>query len=155
MQEPILNFDDFVLSFIKNVPDYPNEEEEESEDFSFDSSQQKALMEEALPIDYYFLGTIDTTVSNWSMEADYYLLPLQEESFDWALIRINWDDNWGNWDWAFDARLKGLKDQPLEAARLMLTELWKTWNIDLSNREDRAYKNFLARMEYPGFLEGE
>ena len=112
-------------------------------------------MEEALPIDYYFLGTIDTTVSNWSMEADYYLLPLKDESFDWALIRINWDDNWGQWDWAFDARLKGLKDQPLEAARLILTELWKTWNIELSNPEDLEYRNFLVRLENLGFLEGE
>jgi hypothetical protein len=155
MTDYILSFEDFELPFVHEVQDYPDENEEESEDFSFDTSDQKALMEEALPVDYYFLGTIDTNVSTWSMEADYYLLPLKDESFDWALIRINWDDNWGRWDWAFDARLKGLKDQPLEAARLMLTELWKTWNIDLSNREDRAYKNFLAQMENPGFIEGE
>lgn len=76
MPDPILNFDDFVLPFIKNVPDYPEEGDEESEDISFDTSHRKALMEEALPADYYFLGTIDTNVSNWSMEADYYLLPL-------------------------------------------------------------------------------
>lgn len=147
MEDYILSFEDFDLPFIGEVPDYPNEEEEESEDFSFDTSHQKALMEEALPDDYYFLGTIDTNVSSWSMEADYYLLPVQDESFDWALIRINWDDNWGQWEWAFDARLKGLKGQPLEAARLMLTELWKTSNIDVSRPEDRAYRNFLVRLE--------
>ena len=146
MPDPILNFDDFVLPFIKNLPDYPDEEESESEDFSFDTSHQKALMEEALPAEYTFLGTIDTNVSTWSMEADYYLLSVKDESFDWALIRINWDDNWGQWEWAFDARLKGLKDQPLKAARLMLTELWKTWSIDLSSPEDRAYRQFLERL---------
>ena len=147
MTDYILSFEDFELPFIDEVPDYPNEEEEESEGFSFNTSHQKALMEEALPADYYFLGTIDTTVSNWSMEADYYLLPLKDESFDWALVRINWDDNWSRWEWAFDARMKGMKDQPDEAARLMLTELWKTWNIDVSKPEGRIYWQFLERLD--------
>jgi hypothetical protein len=146
MADYILSFEDFELPFVDEVPDYPDEEESESEDFSFDTSHQKALMEEALPAEYTFLGTIDTNVSTWSMEADYYLLPVKDESFDWALIRINWDDNWGQWEWAFDARLKGLKDQPLNAARLMLTELWKTWSIDLSSPVDRAYRQFLERL---------
>ena len=125
------------------MPDYPDEAEEESEDFSFNTSHQKALMEEAIPFDYYFLGTIDINASTWSVEADYYLLPLKDESFDWALFRINWDDNWSRWEWVFDARLKGLQDEPMEAARLMLTELWKIWGIDVSKPEGRVYRELL------------
>ena len=147
MTDYILSFDDFELPFVDDVPDYPDEDDEESEDFSFDTSDQKALMEEALPADYTFLGTIDTDIGTWSVEADYYLLPLKDESFDWALIRINWNDNWGKWDWAFDARLKGLKDQPIEAARLLLSELWKTWNIDVSKPESRIYRHFLEMLD--------
>lgn len=139
----MLSFEDFELPFIDEVPDYPDEAEEESEDFSFNTSHQKALMEEAIPVDYYFLGTIDINASTWSVEADYYLLPLKDESFDWALFRINWDDNWSRWEWVFDARLKGLQDEPMEAARLMLTELWKVWGIDVSKPEGRVYRELL------------
>jgi hypothetical protein len=146
MADYILSFEDFELPFVDEVPDYPDEEEGESEDFSFDTTNQKALMEEALPAEYTFLGTIDTNIGTWSVEADYYLLPLKDESFDWALFRINWDDNWGLWEWAFDSRLKGFKDQPFEAAQLMLTELWKSWNIDISKPEGRAYRQFLEEL---------
>ena len=106
-------------------------------------------MEDGIPKEALFLGTFENSVSNWttwSLEADYYLMPLKDGEFDWALFRLNWDDNWGNWDWSFDARLKGLKDQPLGAAQLMLTELWNTWNIDLSNPDGWAYQRFLERL---------
>lgn len=147
MTDCLLSFEVFKLPFAdESSEDYAEEDAETSEDGYFDIDQQKILMEKLIPSECDFLGSINTNIFIWTVKEDYYLMPLNDGDFDWAIFRINWDDNWCRWTWAFDARLKGLKNQPLAAARLMLNELWQYWDIEVSSPEGRPYVEFLEKL---------
>src|SRR5687767_1181267 len=128
METPVLNFEHFQLPFLMESgdlmgPDTANddndeddEEDEEKEDGEEDEWEEedadlvKENMEDKVPNTAIFLGQVETEVRNWTswtIQDDYYILPLQDDEFDWALFRISWDDNLGGWDWSPDGRIKG------------------------------------------------
>jgi hypothetical protein len=147
MEKPIINFDEFDLPFTSvedensNQLDYENEEDEE-----LDASEIKENMESKIPKEAIFLGGIDSAVenwTNWSNKDEYYIIPLSNGEYDWALFRISWDDNWESWNWSFDARLLGFKSSYKEAAKYILLNLWDSWQIDLNDKENTSYLNLL------------
>lgn len=102
-------------------------------------------MEAALPKETIFLGSVDSEVNNWTswkVDDHYYLVPLSDDLFKWALFRITWDDNWGRNRLSPDARLSGFA-HPREAARLMLRRLFSSWKIDLRKKDSSSYKELL------------
>jgi hypothetical protein len=112
--------------------------------------RKKAWLKAAIPSDAIFLGTIEDTVMSgmlWNIEEDFYLIPLNEDNLDWALFRLYWEDGEETWEWSFDARLKGLKDQPLDAARLMITSLWEAMGIELEDPDEEFRKEFIENLD--------
>ena len=153
MENPIINFGNFELPFSTNS----TEEEEENEgtsksdsemedDEELDVYEVKENMESSIPKEAIFIGGIDSEVNNWttwSIQDEYYIIPLNDEKFNWALFRISWDDNWGTWNWSFDARLCGYRSNYKEAAKYMLLRLWENWELDLNHTNNEPYINLL------------
>lgn len=142
MEHTAINFDTFELSFLSKNKEIAFEEN--IEEPNHDEIKQE--MESLIPKEAFYIGSLETEIENWAqwtIEDDYYIIPLIDDSYDWALFRISWDDNFGNWDWCFDARLTGLKQNYKAAARLMIAALWKEWNIDVADEANITYSRFL------------
>ncbi len=82
----------------------------------------------------------------WNIEEDFYLIPLNDDNLDWALFRLYWEDGEETWEWSFDARLKGLKDQPLDAAYLMITSWVERIQIVLMSHYEIVFKKQLEML---------
>ena len=152
MENPIISFDEFDLPFSsKSTEVEDNEETSESDsemedDEELGASEVKEKMESSIPQEAIFIGSIDSEVENWttwSIQDEYYIIPLNDEKFNWALFRISWDDNWGTWNWSFDERLSGYRSKPKEAAKYMLLRLWERWELDLNDMDNEPYINLL------------
>jgi hypothetical protein len=144
MEEEIIDFEEFELHFL-TASNEDNEDDEEE----MDNDEIKENMESKIPVQTIFLGSIETDVENWtswSVQDSYYIHPLTNEQFDWALFRITWDDNWGRWEWSFDTRLKGHVGNYKEAARTMIDKLWKKWNIDLNDSDYKVFREFIKEI---------
>ena len=142
MQSPVLNFDDFELPFLTE----PSSEESGDDEEELEALEAKEKMESLIPDSAYCLGMLEAEIDNWtswSLKDEYYIYPLNNEEYDWALFRISWDDNWGRWDWSFDCRLKDGSVNYREAARIMLPALWKRWELDIQDSENEHYFEFL------------
>ena len=140
MEKPIIDLGEFDLHFLTES------DESDEYDYELDNDEIKENMISLIPEQAIFLGTFDSEVENWTswrINDDYYVQPLVNDDFDWALFRITWDDNWERWEWSFDARLKGFKENHKEAARFMIDKLWNKWSIDLKAEENSAWVNFL------------
>ena len=140
MDNPIINFDSFDLPFIVESS------EQEDDDRSQEPYEVKEMMESVLPNSVHFLGNIEAEIENWTtwnINDDYYITPITDENFNWALFRITWDDNWGNWEWSLDARLSGFKDDYKAAAKFIIARLYENWNIDLKDKSNRPFLNFI------------
>ena len=86
----------------------------------------------------FFIETKDHLIQGVSDDEN------EEEEED---TRISWDDNWGRWEWISDGRIKGLEANYKEAARLILYELWKQWQLDLNDSENKSYVNFIEQFK--------
>jgi hypothetical protein len=151
MEKPILNFEIFELPFFNEVKDKLNhniskEDIEEEED----NDIVKENMESRVPESAIYLGAAETEAEHmtaaWMTLDDYYIYPLQNDAYNWAVFRISWDDNWGQWNWRPDGRIKGLEANYKEAAKLILYELWKQWGIDINDSENISYLNILEQI---------
>ena len=154
MENLIINFDEFELPFSTKASEEEAEETSESDaemkdGEELDVYEVKDNMESSIPKEAIFIGGIDSEVENWTswrIQDDYYIIPLNDEEFNWALFRISWDDNWGTWNWSFDARLSGYKNNYKEAAKYLLHRLWESWELDLNDTDNRQYINLLSRV---------
>lgn len=149
MENLIINFDEFELPFSTKS----SEEEKTSEsDAELEDGEQldvyevKENMESSIPKEAIFIGEIESEVENWttwSIQDEYYIIPLNDGKYNWALFRISWDDNWGTWSWSFDARISGYRSDSKEAAKYMLLSLWERWELDLNDSQNEPYINLL------------
>ena len=136
MSLPRINYLNYVLPFLANAV----EDKQKTVDATDIESFVRLIPDSAI-----FVGLIDDEVSNWTswkVEDHYYILPLEDSKFDWAMFRISWDDNHECFDWSDDARIKGVSD-PTEAARRMARGLFARWEKDLRKSENAAYREFL------------
>ena len=123
----------------------PNEDatDEEGEQL-IDDNEIFELMDEAIPSTAHSLGELDYEVENWTTwrtRDHYYVIPIEDDNFDWGLFRISWDDNYGCWGWSGDARISHCKDQ-VGATRHMLEALFVSWGHDLAD-EESPHRQFL------------
>jgi hypothetical protein len=153
MPEPVISFYFNVnLPFMHKQQD--GEEEVDSDDDD-DRSVDEVLeqMEGALPDDAIDLGCLEYEIDHspglsWRIEDHFYLVPLKGEPYEWALIRITWDDNYGEYDWAVDAVGSGFSDAK-EASRAMVFELFERWRKEEDDEDSPAIderKSFLRRL---------
>jgi len=153
--EILIDFETFVLPFMaddtsndtEKSDEDGGEEDDDDEEEEEEYSREEALdaMQQKIPRGAIQLGETEGEVDNWtSWEIDdhYYLLPWEGGQFDWALIRISWDDNWGRYDWESCARISGVSN-PTAAARVMVEKLFDKWGIDLNDSENEFHRNFL------------
>ena len=140
--QPNLSLDSFDLPFMEVDP---NEDaiDEEGEQL-IDDNEIFELMDEAIPSTAHSVGKFDHEVENWTIwrtRDHYYVIPIEDDVFDWGLFRISWDDNWGRWGWSGDARISHCKDQ-VEATRRMVEALFENWDYDLAD-EESPHRQFL------------
>jgi hypothetical protein len=142
------NFDSFNLNLEKPVFTENDDELIDDEDY-FQEIRNEFI--KYLPQNAFHLGTIDLVMDgsciSWNITDDYYLIKLENEAYDWALIRISWDDNWSQWNWCYDARIKGFQDEPSEAAKIILISLWELWELDLNDPDYDSYKAFFMHLK--------
>lgn len=133
-----INSDSFNLPFVV---------EDDEEEYPSGKAEQLEYLQNQVPAQCIFLGEINSELDHspgleWDVEDHYYLMPWEGPEYDWALFRITWDDNWGNFGWSADARIKGAAD-PKTAGRKLFRALMKIWEYDLRKKEYAAYRNFL------------
>ena len=139
----VTSYKEFRLDFF----DSPGEEEEsELEDGEVLSKpDQLDMMQDRIPGEAIFINEFQDEVDNWcswAVENYYYILPLHEGKFDWALFRISWDDNWGVFEWESIGRLRGWHDAR-QAADHLLRGLFRQWRLDLRREGNRPYRQLL------------
>jgi hypothetical protein len=166
MKEIKINTTSFKLPFLDSVkkleveiPKDDNsisEEPQEDDDYNDDEEEinsEELLLEKQnlLPTEAIFLGSIDSEEeenwNSWVNKAEYYILPLTEGDYDWAIFHIRWDDNWGRWEWSADARISGGIQDFKIAARLVLSRLWQDWDIDLKDPDNSPYQQILDELK--------
>lgn len=62
-----------------------------------DNDEVFALMEGTIPSIAHSLGALEDEVENWTTtwitQDHYFVIPFEEDDYDWGLFRISWDDN--------------------------------------------------------------
>jgi hypothetical protein len=56
---------------------------------------------------------------SWHIEAYYFLVPLPSIEDGFALLELDWDDNWGRWTWTVEGTLEMAESRDEAARRLM------------------------------------
>ena len=143
MMKCIINYEKFKLSFAVISSDL-NDESENDIDEDFDIEESKSQMEDILPYNAIFLGSIVTDVQggiSFDIYEDYYIIPISDLNFNYALFRLSWDDNWEQWKWCFDARINTDIQDINVLSKLVLEKLWDHWALDW--RDNNSYKSLI------------
>ncbi len=138
-----VDFNNFQLPFLSE-PGYVLEQGTRDIDVMLYETPKNALL----------LGRNRYTVDNWrSWDADdlYFILPLENDDWDYALFRITWDDNYTCWAWTSDCRIKGEFKTIKKAALIMLSESWEKWGIDMLTPENNEYKKLYNKIKRSKF----
>jgi hypothetical protein len=149
MEKAVINFEEFELDFLNSSNEEIENEVTDNDDEEVDNDELKENMQSRIPNQTIYLGSIETEEENWTswrIQDEYYIHPLINDEFDWALFRITWDDNWGRWEWSFDARLKGFKTNYKDAATFIIVKLWRKWKINLNKKANKIFVDFLERI---------
>ena len=138
-----IDFNNFQLPFLTK-PGYVLKQGTRDIDVMLAETPKNALL----------LGRNKYTVDNWrSWDADdlYFILPLENDDWDYALFRTTWDDNYTCWAWSSDCRIKGEFKSIKEVALIMLSESWKNWGIDMLSAENNEYKKLYNKIKRSKF----
>ena len=138
-----IDFNNFQLPFL-TTPGYVLKQGTRDIDVMLAETPKNALL----------LGRNKYTVDNWrSWDADdlYFILPLENDDWDYALFRVIWDDNYTCWAWSSDCRIKGEFKSIKEVALIMLSESWKNWGIDMLSAENNEYKKLYNKIKRSKF----
>ena len=134
-----ISWEDFSLNSLEEDSDQEN-------DLDDDERPSKERLEEKLPSGSLEIGRIDSDVENWTtwkIDETFYIVPLKEDEFEWAFVRISFDDNWGRYDWLYVARFAGFPN-PWEAAKEILTKMIEQWGIDLDDPKNQVYRDLIV-----------
>lgn len=146
MMQCIINFEKFELSFADISSDLIDESENEFDD-DLDIEESKYQMENVIPKDAIHLGSIETDVEgviSFDIYDDYYIIPISDINFNYALFRLSWDDNWEKWKWCFDARINTDIQDVNVLSTLVLEKLWDHWALDW--RDNNSYKSLIQSL---------
>lgn len=142
----IINFEGFVLSFTVISSDLIDESENDIDE-DFDIEEAKSQMEDILPNNAFHLGSIETEVEggiSFDIYDDYYIIPISDLNFNYAVFRLSWDDNWEKWIWCFDARIESDIQDINMLSKLVLEKLWSHWGLDW--KDDDSYKSLIQNL---------
>ena len=142
----IVNFEEFVLSFTFISSDLIDESENDIDE-DFDIEESKSQMEDILPNNAIRLGSIETEVEggiSFDVYDDYYIIPISDLNFNYAVFRLSWDDNWEKWNWCFDARIESGIQYINILSKLVLEKLWDHWELDW--KDDDSYKSLIQNL---------
>ena len=142
----IVNFEEFVLSFTFISSDLIDESENDIDE-DFDIEESKSQMEDILPNNAIRLGSIETEVEggiSFDIYDDYYIIPISDLNFNYAVFRLSWDDNWEKWNWCFDARIESDIQHINILSKLVLEKLWDHWELDW--KDDDSYKSLIQNL---------
>ena len=162
MKNLILNFEDYDPVFLQQWEKLRQQDalndKIEDDDAEFDEEKAEEIFYTVkdriisfLPKSAIFLGAIDKSFEeNWNscrIQYDYYILPLQNDEFDWVIFILRWDDNWGRWFVDPQGRIKGCQSNYKYAALIFLKELWTKWSLNLNDSENESYLEILNSLE--------
>ena len=142
----IVNFEEFVLPFTVISSDLIDESENDIDE-DFDIEESKSQMEDILPNNAIRLGSIETEVEggiSYDIYDDYYIIPISDLNFNYAVFRLSWDDNWEQWHWCFDARIETDIQDINVLSKLVLEKLWVYWELDW--KDDYSYKSLIQNL---------
>jgi hypothetical protein len=154
MPDPVIMFDVRLQLAFMQEPDeelLDDEDEELANEPEEDPDPAEVLeaMQDAIPKDALSLGCLEYEIDHspglsWRIEDHFYLVPLKGEPYEWALIRITWDDNWSAYQWCQDAVGSGFSN-PRDAGRMMVAELFNRWDdCEEGDAVSEARKDFVA-----------
>lgn len=149
MLERKVDCSSFTLPFMKGAAELAVASGKHDEDGAamLGAGRLLRFLLDAVPADAIDLGQVTSLVANWTtwrIDDRFYLLRTPDGEFEWALFRITYDDNFEAYDWSGEVRASGFPDQDA-ALRAMLPAMFKSWGLDLSQREHKPYRDFLGK----------
>jgi len=149
VSEPKVDCSSFTLPFMQDATELAVASGKHDEDSArmLSAGRLRGFLQAAVPADAIELGQVESLVSNWTawrIDDHFYLLRTPDSDFEWALFRITYDDNFERYEWSGEARASGCADQAA-ALRAMLPAMFRSWGLDLTQREHRPYRDFLRR----------
>jgi hypothetical protein len=151
MPEPTVELDlELDLPFMREQEDLESADEDEVDDEGAEGAEPEevlARMQSAIPADSVSLGTLQYDIAHspglsWRIEDHFYVVPLQGAKYEWALVRITWDDNFGTYEWANDAVGSDFTDARA-AALAMVAAVFESWTSEDDGEAAEARREFL------------
>ena len=142
----LINFEKYILPFDNVNTDLSDDVLDDFDD-DFDIEEAKSQMEDILPNNAIRLGSIETEVEggiSFDIYDDYYIIPISDLNFNYAVFRLSWDDNWEKWQWCCDARIESDIQDINMLSKLVLEKLWDHWRLDW--KEDDSYKSLIQNL---------
>jgi hypothetical protein len=129
VSEPKVDCSSFTLPFMQDATELAvaSGKHDENSAAMLSAGRLLRFLLAAVPADAIELGQVESLVSNWTT---------------WRI-----DDHFYNferYEWSGEARASGYADQAA-ALRAMLPATFKSWGLDLTQREHRPYRDFLAK----------
>jgi hypothetical protein len=118
-------------------------------DEDIDRDEALEQLKETLPDELIYIGELENELFNgWhqQIKEEYYIIKLEDQEFNWALCRIYWDDNFESWEFSADVGLIGNASEK-EASIYLLSYLWNSWGIELSEINSSPYTNLLKQLK--------
>lgn len=124
----------------------PLETDQEGEDPLTDFFEGREVAAGQLPDNATEIGRLENDIDHspglsWQVDLTLFFVPIPgEDGSSFCLLRLDWDDNWGRWDWLVEGAVSGASDG--DSARAFLLEHIK-----------KKYKNNSSD-EFQEFIEG-
>lgn len=143
-----VSLDQFELPFA--TADDPNEDVSTSQDEEqkLGRDELRERLESRIPTEATHLGMIERTVDNfmtWTLEDHFYVVPWNQDGFEWAVFMITWDDNWEQWEFVTIGRCAGTAEWR-RAAFETLEVAFRSWGLLDDPDEADLHKEFLSSL---------
>lgn len=135
--------DDVTLNNLENVEINWNEQEYEEDDpplIRLYNFYLKRASQHGFPIGEINHKDDDGTIF---FSDDYFLIPLENDDYNWAMMRVRFAPKSSSVYNLYDARLAGHKYDAKSAAKSILNGIWTQYNLDPNKDEDRFYFKIL------------
>jgi hypothetical protein len=87
-------------------------EDDDEDGIELSKSEAEEIELDRLPRNAILVWQFDDEVFHspgltWQLSCTYFAVPVQGQANTFALLALNWDDNYGQWDWRLDGGVSG------------------------------------------------
>ncbi len=116
-----------------------DEDEEELDRLEWQEREIERLPDKALEIACFEDEVDHSPGLSWQISSTYYAVPIGDPGA-YALLVLDWDDNWGRWGWEVQGAVSGAPSAG-EAGKFLMAQLAR----ERMSEDKSAYNSFLKQ----------